>query len=158
MPLGDLDPDPRGAAAGEAVRRPSGSHPPIQSKTFMRPVRPGRHYRINSPPDSPIGLAALKSTASMSTRVCLFLLPPVLPFLPYGHSEDRSRKFARSGKKDGVVRGVGQHRDHRLSQSKNAGRICETAGSTSDLKSHNTVALLGREIYAIGSLRQMDLQ
>ena len=62
------------------------------------------------------------------------------------------------GKKDGVVRGIGQHREHRLGQSKYAGRILETAGSTSDLKSHRTVALLGREIYAIVSLRHIDLQ
>ena len=36
--------------------------------------------------------------------------------------------------------------------------MLETAGSTSDLKSHSTVALLGHEIDAIVSLRQIDLQ
>ncbi len=87
-----------------------------------------------------------------------FLLPLVLAFLLWGHSENRPRKLPRIRKKDGVVRGVRQHREHRLGQRKGARRILETAGSTNDLKSHSTVALLSREIYAIGSLRESDFQ
>ena len=98
------------------------------------------------------------TSLTVATLCRLFLLPLVLAVLLPGHSGNRSRKFARSGKKDGVARGVGQHRHHRLGQRKDAGRILETAGSTSDLKSHSTVALLSREIYAIGSLREIDLQ
>ena len=74
------------------------------------------------------------------------------------YSGDRSGKFTRTRKKDGITKGVGQDRDVRLVQRKGAGRILETAGSTSDLKSQNTVGLLGREIDAIGSLREIDLQ
>jgi len=74
------------------------------------------------------------------------------------YSGDRSRKFASTRKKDGVVYGVGQDRDVRLGQRKGAGRILETASSTSDLKSQSTVALLGHEIYAIGSLSHTDHQ
>jgi hypothetical protein len=35
---------------------------------------------------------------------------------------------------------------------------CPQCGSTSDLKSPNTEGLLSREIYAIASFREMDLQ
>ena len=87
------------------------------------------------------------------------LLLPLLVVVPISaYSGDRSGKFARTRKKDGVTKGVGQDRDVRLVQRKGAGRILETAGSTSDLKSQSTVGLLGREIDAIGSLREIDLQ
>ena len=73
-------------------------------------------------------------------------------------SGNRSRKLPGSGKEDGIVRGVGQHRHGRLGKRKGAGRILETAGSPSDLKSQRAVALLSREIDAIASLREMDIQ
>jgi len=85
-------------------------------------------------------------------------MPPISVVIVAGHSGDRSRQFARLGKKDGVAKGIDQHRPHRLGQRKDAGRILERAGSTSDLKSHSTVALLGHEIYAIGSLGDIDVQ
>jgi hypothetical protein len=75
-----------------------------------------------------------------------------------GYSGDRSRKLPRIGKKDRVVKGVGQHRQVRLGQRKIPGRILETAGSTSDLKGKSTVCHQSREIYAIASLREIDLQ
>jgi hypothetical protein len=105
--------------------------PPLTSLTVAAPVCAGRHYRMDSPPDSPIGLAALRSTASRSMRICLFLVPLVVPILPR-HSRNRSGKSARRGKKDRVSMEVGQHRPHRLGQSKHALRILETAGSTTD--------------------------
>src|SRR5689334_5397595 len=83
------------------------------------------------------------------------LLPHVLV---HGDSGNSSRKLPRRGKKDGVVRGVGQYRQHRLGQSEDAGRILESAGSTSDFKSHSTAGLQGREIYAIACLHESDLQ
>ena len=43
-------------------------------------------------------------------------------------------------------------------QRKDAGRILETAGSTSDLIGKSTVCLQSGEIYAIASLREIDLQ
>ena len=76
----------------------------------------------------------------------------------FGYSGDRSRNLSRSGKEDRIVIGVGQHRHHCLGQRKEAGRILETAGSTSDLKVQNTVCLKSREIDAIGFLRETDLQ
>src|SRR4029077_18797273 len=88
----------------------------------------------------------------------LFLSPLVLVLLLRGHSRNRSAKFARRDKKDGIVRGVGQHRQHRLGQSEDAGRVLETTGSTSDLKSHSTVGLPNREIDAIACWRESDLQ
>jgi hypothetical protein len=39
-------------------------------------------------------------------RLYPFLLPLVLAFLPYGHSENRSRELPRTRKKGGRVRGV----------------------------------------------------
>ena len=50
------------------------------------------------------------------------------------------------------------HRQRRLGKRKDAGRILETAGSTCDLKGHSTVAHQMDEIYAIPSLREIDLQ
>ena len=41
------------------------------------------------------------------------------------YSGDRSLKLPRSGKEGRVVKGVGQHRHHRLGQRKGAGRILE---------------------------------
>jgi len=101
---------------------------------------------------------SVKSTASRSTRIRLFLSPHVLRFLLYGPSGNRSRKLPGNGKEDGIVRGVGQDRRHRLGQRNDAGRTLETAGSTSDLKSPNTEGLQRREIYAIASLRETNLQ
>lgn len=46
--------------------------------------------------------------------MCRFLLPLVLAFVLSGHSGNRSLKLAGSGKKNGVVRSVGQHRQPRL--------------------------------------------
>lgn len=48
--------------------------------------------KINSPPDSPMGLAALRSTASRSTRICLSLVSPVpvVVVIVFGHSGNRS--------------------------------------------------------------------
>jgi len=129
-----------------------------RARRSPQPACTGKHYRINCPPDSPIGLAALKSTATRSTRICIFLLPLVLPSLLRGHPGNRSRKLPRSRKKDRRVRGIGQHRQHRLGQRKGAGRILETTGSTSDLESHRTAGLPNGEIYAIGSLREIDAQ
>src|SRR5271157_4296535 len=97
------------------------------------------------------------STASRSTRICL-LLPLVSRLRPHGHSGHRSRKLPRFGKEDGVVKGVGQDRQRRLGQRKDAGRILETAGSTVDLKGQSTVTHHMHEIYAITSLREIDLQ
>ena len=88
----------------------------------------------------------------------VFLLPLLLAVRLSGYSGDRSRNLPRSGEEDRVVKDVGQHRHHRLGQRKDAGRIPETAGSTSDLKGHSTVCLPSREIYAIASLREIDLQ
>ena len=86
-----------------------------------------------------------------------FPLPVVSVFLFNVHSGNRSRKLPRFGKEDGVVRSVGQHRVRRLGQRQDAGRILETAGSTVDLKSQRAVAHQLHEIYAIASLRQIDL-
>ena len=47
--------------------------------------------------------------------MCRFLLPLVLAFVLSGHSGNRSLKLAGSGKKNGVVRSVGQHRQPRPS-------------------------------------------
>jgi len=116
----------------------------------MLPVREmdrGRH----SAAGRAHGLAALRSAASRSTRICLFLSVLVLP---WGDSEDRSRNHPRFGKIDGVVKGVGQDRQCRLGIHKGAGRIVETASSTCDLQGQSTVALLSHEIYAIASLRE----
>jgi hypothetical protein len=74
------------------------------------------------------------------------------------NSIDRSRNLPRIGKEDRVLRGVGQNRQVSLRQRKGAGRVLETAGSTDDLKGESTVSLQSREIYAIASLREIDLQ
>jgi hypothetical protein len=96
--------------------------------------------------------------ASTTTKGYEFLLPLLLVVSLSGYSGDRSRKLPSSGKEDRVVKGVGQYRHHRLGQRKDAGRILETASSTSDLKGQSTVCLPSREIYAITSLREIDLQ
>ena len=88
----------------------------------------------------------------------VFLLPLLLVVRLSGYSGDRSRKLPSSGKEDRVVKGVGQHRHHRLGQRKGAGRILKTAGSASDLEGQSAVRLPSREIYAIFSLREIDLQ
>jgi len=98
-----------------------------------------------------------KGGAGESTHVP-YLLPLGLPFLPYGHSGNRSRKLPSLVKKDGVVKVVGQHRHCRLCVRKGAGRILETAGPTSDLEGQSTVALIRHEIYAIVSVREFDVQ
>src|SRR5262245_3476387 len=61
------------------------------------------------------------------------LLPHVFRILVHGDSRNRSCKLPRRRKKDGVVRGVGQHGYHCLGQRNAAGGILETAGSASDL-------------------------
>ena len=78
--------------------------------------------------------------------------------VPYVCSGNRSRKLPGIGKEDRVVKGVGQHRQVRLGQRKDAGRILETAGSTSDLEGQSALCLSSREIDAILSLREIDLQ
>jgi hypothetical protein len=88
----------------------------------------------------------------------VFLLPLVLVVRLFGNSGDDSRKLPRSGIEDRLAKGVGQHRHHSLGQRKVAGRILETAGSTSDLKGQSTVCLPRREIDAIASLRKIGLQ
>jgi hypothetical protein len=80
----------------------------------------------------------------------------VLGVLLGGHSGNRSRKFACHGKKMGVVSGIDYHRDRYVCQRKGAGRILETAGSTCNSISRCKVALHGCEIYAAGSLREID--
>jgi hypothetical protein len=66
--------------------------------------------------------------------------------------------FPVLAKKTGLFEVSAKTGNVRLGQPQGAGSILETAGSTSDFKSQNTVALLGCEIYAIGSLREIDLQ
>src|SRR2546426_9238502 len=105
-------------------------------------------YRIDSPPDSPIGLVALRSTASRSTRICLFLSPLVLPILPYGHSGNCSLKLPRIRSKYDPARGVKHHGGQHRRQRKGAGRTLETPGSTCDLISQGKVFHHSREIYA----------
>jgi len=87
-----------------------------------------------------------------------FPLPVVSVFLFDVHSENRSRKLPRFGKEDGVVRGVSQDRVRRFGQRKDAGRGLEAAGSTADLKGQSAMTHHLHEIYAITSLRQIDLQ
>src|SRR4051812_11028046 len=74
------------------------------------------------------------NTTSRSTRICPFLVPLVsVVVLLSGHSGNRSRNFARIGKKHGVAKDIWRDREHRLGQRKDAGCIRETAGSTLDL-------------------------
>jgi hypothetical protein len=87
-----------------------------------------------------------------------FLLPLLLAVRLSGNPGDRSRRLPRIGKKDRLLKGVGQHRQVCLGQRKDSGRILEAAGSTSDLKGKSTVCLESREIYAIASLCEIDLQ
>ena len=141
--IGDLSIQPRRSAARILNRRKS-----IFAATVCQ------HRCAVSPFTSLTAAPCLcRSTPRMS-----FLMPLVLAFLLRGQSRNHSSKSARRGKKDGVFSGIGQHRQHRLGQSKDAGRILKTASSTGDLKSHSAVALLGHEINAIGSLHQIDLQ
>src|ERR1700722_4448867 len=88
----------------------------------------------------------------------VFLLPVLLGVPLFGYSGDCSRKLPRSGIEYRLAKGVGQHRHHGLGQRKVAGRILETAGSTSDLKGQSTVCLPRREIDAIASLRKIGPQ
>src|SRR5260370_13788223 len=90
--------------------------------------------------------------------LCLFLLPLVLPFLPYGHSENCSLKLPRIRYKYGRVRGVEQHRQQGRRLRNGAGRAVETPGSTCDLISRSFAVNPSREIYAKGSLREPDRQ
>jgi hypothetical protein len=100
------------------------------------------------------------TTASVRQRQLVKpLFPsPLAPAFHPRHSRNRSGEFARRGKEDWVASGVGQHRQHRLGQSKDAGRILETAGSANDLKGQSTLGLIRREIDAIASFREIDLQ
>jgi hypothetical protein len=68
----------------------------------------------------------------VGARNSLFLLPHVLPFVPWGHSENCSIKLSRIRVNWDDNRGVAQHRGHRRRQRKCAGRILETPGSTCD--------------------------
>lgn len=86
-----------------------------------------------------------------------FLPPLVLRSLPR-HSRNDSGNFAGRGEEDRVACGVCKHPHHRLGQSKDAGRVYKTAGAASDFENQSTQALLGDKIYAIVSLRQVDMQ
>src|SRR5262249_19655856 len=79
-------------------------------------------------------------------------------FLLQGYSGDRSRKLAGSGEKDRVVGGVRQHGHHCFGQRNSAGRTLETTRATGDLKGHRTLGLQGREIDAVLSVHETDLQ
>ena len=89
--------------------------------------------------------------------MCFFLLPFVW-FFSSADSGNRSRVLPGSGKEDGIARGVGQHCLHCFGKRKGTGRILETAGSPGDLKSHGALGLISREIDAIASLREIDIQ
>ena len=98
-------------------------------------------------------------TATRSTRVSLFLVPPVpVVVIVSRYSGNRSCYLPRSGKKDGVIEGVGQYRDRGVCQRKGAGRIRETAGATNDFKSPGTVGFPSLEIDTIVSFHETDLQ
>src|SRR4051812_43718569 len=91
----------------------------------------GPYSMVDSPtrlPGPPIGLVALRSTASRSTRIRLFLLPLVLAFLPYGYSENCSLKLSRI-RCQKYARGVKHHWGQDRRQLKGAGRTLETPGS-----------------------------
>ena len=99
--------------------------------------------------------------------MCLFLLPIVLPLLPYGYSGNGSFERSRSRQEFDRARGVAQHRQQPRRRLKGAvlphhaaarGRTFETPGSTSDLISLGKVAHPSREIYAKVSLCDHDRQ
>jgi hypothetical protein len=129
--------------------------PSFRPRSFPTDIRDGDRRELREP-----SAFAMDATprASATVKKYDFLLPLLLAVRLSGYSGDRSRKLSRSGKEDRVVKGVGQHRHHRLGQRKDAGRILETAGSTSDLKGQSTVCLPSREIDAIASLRKVGLQ
>lgn len=87
----------------------------------------------------------------------VYLLPSVLSLL-LADSGDRSRKLPGSGIEDGIAKGVGQHWQRRLSHRKGTGCILEMAGSSGDLKRQDTMRLSNREIYAIASLCEIEVQ
>ena len=118
----------------------------------------GLQVSVEHPLPSAFAMDATPRSERRGAKKYVFLLPLLLAVRLSGYSGDRSRKLSRRGKEDRVVKGVGQHRHHLLGQRKGAGRILETAGSTSDLKGQSTVCLPSREIYAIFSLREIDLQ
>ena len=89
--------------------------------------------------------------------MCFFLLPFVW-FFSSADSGNRSRVLSGCGKQDGIAQGVGQYCHHCFGKRKGTGRILETAGSPGDLKSHSAVGLIGHEIYAVASLREIDTQ
>ena len=73
-------------------------------------------------------------------------------------SGNRSRKLPCLRKKDGVARGIAQYGRRRLSKGQDAGGPLETAGSAGDLEGQSTLGLIRREIDAIASVREIDLQ
>src|SRR5438093_1322983 len=118
-------------------------------------------------PRSEHGLAAHKSTSTMSTRIRLLLPRFILPFLAYGESGNCSLELSRSRQTFDHARGVAQHRRQGRRLLKGAipphhaatrGHTLETAGSTCDLISLGKAPHQSREIDAKVSPRDHDRQ